>query len=680
MTTSRLFGFLPLAFCAMASLASADDDESAGRPRTLSPYFQVQSGDGTETDRLPLKDTHVEVTIAGVIAEVAVLQTYINEGTTPLDAIYVFPGSTRAAVHGLTMLVGDRIVHAKIQTKPEARRTFEAAKSAGKTASLLEQHRPNVFQMSLTNIMPGETVQVELHYTELLRVADGEYEFAFPTVVGPRYSSRSIVDEEADEHHSVRIPYLAEGDQSGATFALKLHLATGVPLADLQCATHAITIARPRPDVAQIELDPAADPEAQANRDFILHYRLAGDAVQTGLLLTGGGPNGDGGYFLAMVQPPARPAAAAAPACEYVFVVDVSGSMRGFPLDTARALLTDLIENLRAEDSFNVVLFAGDSTVLSPVPLAATPENLARAIVVLEQQRGGGGTELLTAFQRALALPRKENLSRTLVLITDGFVGIEAEAFDFVRSHLDRANLFAFGIGSSVNRHLIESLARAGQGEPFIVTSSAEAAATAARFRLYIASPVLTRVRAEFAGFVAEELTPRAIPDVFAQRPVVLFGRWHGPLGGRIHVHGVNGEGELTSTLEVANAVRLDGSRALELLWARARVQELEDKEACEHDAAQVSAITQLGLTHGLLTKYTSFVAVDERVRNIVTGSSAVKQPVPLPEGVSNSAVGQSVPTTPEPGTVGLITLTALALASRWWRRRGAPAHDANAA
>jgi Ca-activated chloride channel family protein len=489
-----------------------------------------------------------------------------------------------------------------------------------------------------------------------------------------------VADEAAHADRWVETPYLPESQHSGTTFALKIQLASGVPLADVRCDTHRITITRPRPDLANIELDPAADPEAQASRDFILHYRLIGDAVQTGLLLADGGPGGDGGYFLAMVQPPARPLPAAAPASDYIFVLDVSGSMGGFPLDTAKRLLTELIENLRADDTFNVLLFSGGSTVLSPASLAATPENLAAAIVVIEREQGGGGTELLPALKNAVALPRPDNLSRTIVVVTDGFVTVENEAFDFIQRNLGRANLFPFGIGSSVNRHLIEGLARAGQGEPFIVTSPTEAPAVAERFRQYIASPVLTRVRADFEGFAADELTPRSIPDVFAQRPVVLFGRWHGRPDGRIHLNGVNADGEFKSTLDVANAVRLDGSRTLELLWARARVQELEDREACNHDTAQVTAITQLGLTHGLLTKYTSFVAVDEFVRNPGGGLMPVKQPLPLPEGVSNNAVAQSVPTTPEPATIGLLIIAALALAGSWWRQLHGSKAQANRA
>jgi Ca-activated chloride channel homolog len=158
--------------------------------KTLSPYFFVESGD-PDVDRLPLKDTRVDVAITGVIADITVRQVYENRGQRPLHARYVFPASTRAAVSGMTMTIGDVRIVAKIKEREQAKTEFEAAKKEGKSASLLEQSRPNVFTMNVANVMPGDTILVELKYTELLVPTDGAYEFVYPTVVGPRYSEKS---------------------------------------------------------------------------------------------------------------------------------------------------------------------------------------------------------------------------------------------------------------------------------------------------------------------------------------------------------------------------------------------------------------------------------------------------------------------------------------------------------
>ncbi len=658
--------------------AAQDDDTAPARTTVEAPYFQVLSATEPGLDALPLKDTQVDVTIAGMIADVAVVQTYANEGTVPLEARYVFPGSTRAAVHGLTMVIGDRVVRATIQTRNEARRAYETAKAQGRTATLLEQHRPNVFGMNLANILPGDVIRVELRYTELLVPEEGEYSFVFPTVVGPRYvgDRRELTDESAPETpvpHAetwTATPHLRPDEPSPATFGLDLELAGGVPIARLGCTTHPVEIRSLAPDCARLALDPAADPAGHANRDVIVRYRLTGDAVHAGLITTAPGPDKDG-YFLAMIQPPRRVDPAMIPPRDYVFIVDVSGSMHGFPLETTKHLLAELIATLRPADTFNIVLFAGAAATLAPEPVPATPANLARAIVLIDAEPAGGGTNLLPALHTAFALPRPPGpLARTFVVVTDGYVAVEAEAFDIVRTQLDQANVFAFGIGSGVNRHLIEGLARAGQGEPFIVTNAEEALSCAQQFRAYIESPVLTGLGVTFDGIHVTDVTPGALPDLFAQRPVILLGRWSGARAGRIHLSGTSGGGAFGSSLDFATATGLDGSRALELLWARERIRALEDDELEGRNPKRAAAITQLGLTHGLLTRHTSFVAVDEVVRTSGT-PAAVRQPLPLPQGVSAGAVeGQAVATTPEPATAGVLIIAIAALGWAWWRTR----------
>ena len=171
----------------LGTTAYAQPNESDDR--TLSPYFFVKSDD-PQVDQLPLKSTSAAVNISGVIADVQVTQVYKNEGRRPLEAIYVFPASTKAALYGMRMRIGERVINAKISKREDARREYEQAKEQGKSASLLEQQRPNVFQMNVANIMPGDEIRVELSYTELLVPTDRIYEFFYPTVVGPRYSNQ----------------------------------------------------------------------------------------------------------------------------------------------------------------------------------------------------------------------------------------------------------------------------------------------------------------------------------------------------------------------------------------------------------------------------------------------------------------------------------------------------------
>jgi len=624
--------FIIAGFVLMAGVCRAQHGEHA--ERTLSPYFFVKSDDPT-VDQLPLKSTSVKVDVAGVIADVTVTQVYKNEGKKPLEAIYIFPASTRAAVYGMKMTIGERIITAKIRKRDEARREYEQAKQDGKSASLLEQHRPNVFQMSVANILPSDIIKVELKYTELLAPTDTIYEFVYPTVVGPRYSNQPAAGSLPSDQW-VENPYLHEGEPSPYTFDATVNIATGSPIQDVTCPSHKVTINYDGPSFAAVKLDPAE--KHGGNRDFVVKYRLAGGKIESGLLLFEGEKEN---FFLLMVQPPERVTDSQIPPREYIFIVDVSGSMHGFPLKISKKLLKDLIGNLRPTDRFNVLLFAGRSFLMSEQSVPATPKNIRQAINVIEKQRGGGGTELLPALKRALSLPRPEGYSRSIVIATDGYVTVEIEAFDLIRNNLGEANMFTFGIGSSVNRYIIEGMARVGMGEPFIITKPGEAQERAEKFRKLIQTPVLTRVGVNFGRFEVYDVEPPSIPDVLADRPVIVFGKWRGLPRGTIHVQGITGTRSFMRNIDVSTAELLKTNGALRYLWARHRIALLSDYNRLRPNDERVEEVTDLGLRYNLLTAYTSFVAIDNVVRLKDGQATTIRQPLPLPQGVSDLAVGR---------------------------------------
>jgi Ca-activated chloride channel family protein len=621
-----VFGVLS---CTVSSQTSENNDD-----KSLSPYFFVQSND-SQADQLPLKSTKAEVNIAGIIADVTVKQEYKNEGKKPIEAIYVFPASTRAAVYSMTMTIGERVIKAVIKEREQARKDYEQARQQGKSASLLEQQRPNVFQMNVANIMPGDLIKVEMKYTELLVPENGVYEFVYPTVVGPRYSNQQAASAPENDKW-VANPYTKEGENPMYTFDIKVNLNAGMPVKDARCNTHDLDIRYIGADKVSATLKP--DNEFSGNRDFIFQYRLQGDAVHSGLLLYKGETEN---FFLAMLQPPQRVVPASIPPRDYVFIVDVSGSMSGFPLDISKKLLRDLIGKLRPTDRFNVILFAGASNLFSPQSVPANEANINRAIQFIDREEGGGGTELLPALQRALSLQGTEDFSRTFVILTDGYVDVEKDAFDLVRKNLGKANFFAFGIGSSVNRFLIEGLAHAGAGEPFVVEKPDKASEMAAKFRKYIESPVLTDISIAYQGFQTYDVEPLAIPDVFAERPVVIYGKWKGSVRGKIKLTGKSGNAVYNEEL-IVDSHRLSAENsALKYLWARKRIQMLDDySNAGGADQKLKEEITGLGLKYNLLTAYTSFVAIDSEVRNKSGQVKSVQQPLPLPEGVSNNVIG----------------------------------------
>ena len=637
--------------------AQYDDDTDA----TLAPYFLIDGMD-TATDSFPLKETNVSVNINGIFAETFVTQTYSNEGQEPINATYVFPASSRVTIHGMKMEIGDEIITAKIKEKEEARHDYEQAKSEGKSASLLEQQRPNVFTMDVANVMPGDIIRIELHYTEMITPTDGIYQFVFPTVAGPRYTSPSVPKSLKAETW-IASPFLRLGDTPREKYNINVNLSAGVPITDLQCGSHKIDVAWDNQTSARISL---SNPEEFAgNRDFILDYKLTGTEISSGLMLgTGESEN----FFLLMVQPPERYTPETIPPREYIFILDVSGSMYGFPLDTSKELIRNLAGSLRETDRFNVILFSDSLIQMSPESVPATAENVQKAFALIDNEEGGGGTELAPALETALAIPASPGAARSVIAITDGYISGEREIFDIIGRNIGTTNFFSFGIGSSVNRYLIDGIAKTGLGESFVVTDPSEAAATADRFRNYIQSPVLTDVQVTYDGFDVYDIEPPTLSTLFASRPIVLFGKWKGEPSGTIHITGKTGGRDYAEDIPVSAAIPLEANNIIQYLWARTRVERLTDYGMTEDLQANAKKeVTELGLRYSMMTPYTSFIAVTEKVRNTEGKSTDVKQPLPIPMNVSEWAIGNGYTVGSEPGSLLLVLLMAAAVLLNVW-------------
>ncbi|MBN2620028.1 VWA domain-containing protein [candidate division WOR-3 bacterium] len=602
-----------------------DKDDREG----LSPYFAIESKDGVEN--FPLLKNNIKVTIAGMIAEIELTQVYKNDGNKTIEAIYVFPLGTKSAIHAMTMKIGDRTIDAQIEERLKAQKIYQNAKDQGQVASLLEQERPNVFQMKVANIMPGDEIQVIVKYTEYLAPDEGVYQFVFPTVVGPRYIGESDVKDLKGKDSWTQTPYLHEGEEPPYDFDINVNIMAGFPLSQVWVTSHKVKVKNINDAVAELSL--IKQKGNSGNRDFILNYTLQGKKIESGILLY---PGEKENYFLVMMEPPEKADINMVPPREYVFIVDVSGSMSGFPLEVSKTVIKTIVEGLRREDYFNILFFAGGSDVLAEVPLPATEANKKKAIDMVMLQSGGGGTQILDAFHRAMALPKKKGLSRIIVTATDGYVSVEKEVFDIIEKNPDQSNFFAFGIGSGVNRYIIDGIARVGRGEPYVATNENEAQELAVKFMKYVQHPVLTDIEVQFDGFEAYDVEPVSLPDLFAQRPLILFGKYK-KASGTVRIKGNTPAGVYAKAIKVTPSFESDKNLPIMYLWAREKIARLSDYAGVGEDVSK--EVTALGLKYHLMTEYTSFVAVDKIVRE--TGEVVtVKQPVPLPLGVSDYAVG----------------------------------------
>lgn len=597
--------------------------------KTESPYLQVLSKNAV----IPLKSSKANVAIVGKIAHVTLTQTYHNQGNKAIEAKYVFPMSIDAAVHDMKMKIGNRTITAIVYEKKKANKVYKKALKEGKRASKLEQHRPNVFQMNVGNIMPNDQIEIIISYTEMLTPKNDEYQFVLPGVVGPRFTGEATKNESF-----FKTGYTPKGTSVAFDYDVQLSIQSGLILQKVNSTSHNVSINYPKATIAEVSLDDTNNP---ANRDFILNYSLRGEKMDGGLLLYKGEKEN---FFSFMIEPQKKIKSEEIPPREYLFVVDVSGSMMGYPIEVAKSLMQNLLGNLKVEDSFNVLLFSADNKVFKTESVKASEKNIKEAFQFLNGQFNNyyGGTRLLKALERAYKLPRKlPSTSRTMVVITDGYVAVEKEAFQLIGNNLDKANVTTFGIGSSVNRYLIEGMSRVGKSTSFIATNKTEAYKVAKEFRDYIASPLLTQVKFEANGFDIYDVEPKTVPDVLAKRPVMVYGKFKGNVTGSIKVSGYLGKQKVSKTFLVKNGVLSKENKALKYLWARNKIQQLGDYYQAFGDEGDIKKqITELGIEYNLATKYTSFVAVDSEVVNKNGKMKKVNQPLPLPKNVNNSAVG----------------------------------------
>lgn len=583
------------------------------------PYFQVIGADAARIERLPLLQTQADVDIVGTIAAVELRQTFENRGRVPIEAVYVFPASLRAAVNGLTLRVGERVVRGMVREKLAARTEYGEAKAAGKNTVLLEQHGEGIFRMRVANILPGDRIEVALQYTELLQPREGVYEFFLPTTFGGRgdYAERAAGQSVS-----------AAPEVTDYSFGLAVRLAGPLPFAQIESPSHRLAVQRVDSRHATVAF---ADDEAKAmTRDFVLRFRYAGDDIAGGLLLY---PGRDENFFLLTLQPPVSVQPEQVPAREYVFVVDVSGSMTGAPLDLAKLVLRELLAGMRPQDRFNVLLFSGGSEVLAKGDsLAGTPDNLQRALNLIDGNTASGSTDLLQALESAYALPRSAGMARSIVVVTDGMIPAGDAISRLIRGHLHDASVFSFGVGARVDKGVIQRIARAGTGEAAMIENLDEGRPQAQVFRRYIEQPLLTGVQATFEGFDAYDVSPTPVPDLFAQRPIVLIGKYRGAAQGQIRLRGIGGNGPYEAVVDVAAGSSSTANAPLRALWARSVLADRLDLGAADANASapadQRADITRLGLDYSLLTPYTSFVAIDDAVR-AQEASTSVNQPVP---------------------------------------------------
>jgi len=631
---------LPPSSQVLAQRSRTDSPTPQNQQKQATGGLFVQSKDGKQ-QVFPLKHTEVKAKVSGNVSRVEVTQTFENPFSNPLEAIYVFPLPDEAAVDDMEIKIGDRLIKGNIKKRQEAQEIYDRARREGRTAGLLEQERDNIFTQSLANIKPGEKIDVTIRYTDSLKFTGGNYEFVFPMVVGPRYIPGNQINPSSNDTDRVpdasRItpPVLRPGTRSGHDINVTVEIDAGVPISEVNSTSHKITTSR-QSNIVKVQL---VDEDTIPNKDLILRYRIAGNNTQATVLTQS---DEKGGHFAVYLIPALTYRSNEIVPKDVVFLMDTSGSQSGDPLVKSKELMRRFINGLNSSDTFTIIDFANTTKQLSPTPLANTKENRAQAMAYIDRLDAKGGTELLNGIRAVLNFPEAPSgRLRSIVLLTDGYIGNENEVIAEVQRNLKPGNrLYGFGVGSSVNRFLINRLAEVGRGTTQVIRQDEPTQEVAEKFFRQINNPVLTNIQISWEG--AGEIPtiyPLSAPDLFANQPLVLFGKKRDKINGNLRIVGVAAGGKRYEKTLPVN-FNSTGNSAIAQLWARARIKDLMNQMFGGETKSGVDAVTQTALTYRLLSQYTAFVAVSEEVRVNPDGTrQRVQVPVELPQGVSYQGI-----------------------------------------
>ena len=589
-------------------------------------------------------NTDVDMKISGLVARVSIRQEFRNEGSEWVEGIYVFPLPDKAAVDQMRLHIGDRFIEGEIREKEQAKKEYEEAKQSGRKASLVQQQRANLFTTSVANVAPGELVVVEIEYLEDLRYEDGRFSLRFPMTLTPRYiPGQALPDKQgsgwASDTDRVPDASLITPPQVTASNNHKISLTAdvnaGMPLEIIASRYHPVSVAE-KEGHYMVSLD---GPAVAMDHDFELVWQPVPSAKPRAMAFTEtieGKP-----YHLLMVMPPDQDQAPPVTIPrETIFIIDTSGSMHGVSMSQAKRAVHLAIKALQPGDLFNVIEFDSHTTALFPHSMLANTNNVGNALKFVEQLQADGGTEMRPALKLAMEAPPQETHLRQIIFITDGSVGYEDEMFSMIEQKLGAARLFTVGIGSAPNSLFMRKAAEAGRGSYTFVSALHEVREKMDALFRKLEHPQVTDIEVQWPSNVIVDTYPSTVPDLYLGEPVTVKARASnafGP-GDVVRVSGNSVTGGWTTKLPLNAPVRSAGVAAL---WARARIGELMDAERHGGNPEELrTGILETALTHHLVSKYTSLIAVDKTpVRPAGDPLSSEQVPNLLPYGQSMNAI-----------------------------------------
>jgi Ca-activated chloride channel family protein len=634
---------LALACVLLSGPGTAKADTESPNPNDMqsgSLLLRMKDGYSTAT----LLNTDVELRISGLIARVSVRQEFRNLSTEWVEGVYVFPLPDTAAVDRMRLHIGDRFIEGEIQEKEQAKKTYEQAKSEGKKTSLVEQQRANLFTTRVANIAPGELVAIEIEYLEDVRYEAGQFSIRFPMTLTPRYISGSALPDRVGSGWAPdtdRVPDASAitppqvTSSAGHKLSLSASVNAGMPLEIIASRYHPVSVSE---DTGQYSVSLQGNTVAM-DHDFELVWRPVPSAAPRAMSFTETIDNKP--YYLLMVMPPDQEhLAVATMPRETIFIIDTSGSMHGVSIQQAKRAVQLALKGLKSTDLFNVIEFNSVSSALFATSQPVTSASISEASSFVQKLEANGGTEMRPALSMALDSPSSEQHLRQVVFITDGSVGYEDELYSMIEDRLGAARLFTVGIGSAPNSWFMRKAAEAGRGSFTFISALHEVREKMEGLFRKLEHPQVTNIAVDWPSGVLVDSFPSVVPDLYLGEPVTVKVEASGEFrpGDRVRISGDSIDGGWSADLPVSVATDSPGVGAL---WARSRIGELMNVERRSAEPDEVrAAIVDTALTHHLVSKYTSLVAVDKTpVRPVDKSLNSEQVPNLLPYGQSMNAI-----------------------------------------
>lgn len=596
-----------------------------------------------------VQSSDFDVEVTGMLARITLIQTFINQSEDWVEGIYVFPLTQGAGVDQMHMQIGERVIEGEIKERNHARNIYKQARFSGKKASLVEQHRPNLFTTSVANVPPGETIKVKISYLQQIPLTENTFSLRLPLTITPRYIPSNIAQQQrlqwqeqlsqhtkqiiANQSQQLEINTAHGWSKNTATVSdaqqitprqvnsdmaqnatINVRLNVGLALSEITSPYHQISQRRKQQKGIEVIAVSTQSNNVAMNRDFVLNWKITPGSKPTAAYFSE--QFDDHQYAMIMVNPPQFKNTNQSFAKEMLYVIDTSGSMGGAAIAQAKRALAYGIEQLTDGDRFNIIEFNSIHSQLFTQSHEANARNKRQANHWISGLSAGGGTEMYSALQAALISKKRSGYIRQVVFITDGSVGNEQQLFSLINKELSNSRLHTVGIGSAPNSHFMERSAQLGRGTYSYIGKIAEVQAKMGQLFNRINNPMLTDITINWPNDTVEVL-PERIADLYAGEPLIINARW--PLGkvtsesANVTISGQLNNQQFQQHLTITKAKSQSG---VATWWARQKIKQLTfnlhntaddaERESLQHH------LTDFAIKHHLLSKYTSFIAVEK--------------------------------------------------------------------